>query len=127
MKTACLAVLASFTCPAAAQTPATRVDVELSSFKFTPAVITLQHGRAYLLHFTNTSSGGHDFVAKDFFATAKMTPTERRVLDKGGSVELSGGEQRDVRLIAPAAGRYTVHCSHFLHETFGMKGRIDVE
>jgi plastocyanin len=34
----------------------------------------------------------------------------------------------DVRLIAPTApAAYKVHCSHFLHQTFGMKGEIVVQ
>jgi plastocyanin len=31
-----------------------------------------------------------------------------------------------IRLTAPAAGRYKVNCSHFMHSTFGMIGEIIV-
>ncbi|URW75208.1 cupredoxin domain-containing protein [Sphingomonas donggukensis] len=108
--------------PAAAQGDAVeRVDITLSSFKFEPKSIHLQHGRPYLLHFTNSASGGHNFVAKAFFAAAKASG----VAD--GRVELERHASADVRIVAPAAGRYPVKCSHFLHSTFGMTGEIVVE
>lgn len=115
--------------PAMAQSPdwsmAARVPVDLRSFKYDPSTITLDHGRPYVLHLTNTSSGGHDFVAKGFFAAAKVDETDRAAVHDG-RVDVGGGESVDIRLIAPAPGRYEVHCSHFLHSTFGMKGTIVV-
>ena len=102
-----------------------RVAIELSNFKFTPSTIRLEHGRPYVLHLSNNASGGHNFVARDFFAAADVAGTDRGLLSKGG-VELGGGDQADIHFVAPAAGRYEVHCSHFMHSTFGMKGEIIV-
>lgn len=124
-----LFALASLSVPLAAQEPgwadARRVAIALSSFKYDPSTISLEHGRPYVLRFANTAGGGHDFVAKRFFAAARIAPADRARV-KDGEVELAGGEAVEVRLIAPAAGRYDVHCSHFLHATFGMTGRIEV-
>ncbi len=115
---------------AAAQVPttadATKIDVTLSSFRFDPDEIVLVHGHRYVLHFVNASSGGHDFVAKDFFSAATIAPDERQKVGKG-EVELKGNAQADVVVTAPAPGTYEFHCSHFMHESFGMKGRIVVQ
>lgn len=102
-----------------------RVEIEMSSFKYTPSTITLKHGQSYVLHVVNRSDGGHDFVAKAFFAAAQVAPEDRRLIGKG-EVELQGGAAVDIRLTAPAPGRYEVHCSHFMHSTFGMKAEIVV-
>jgi plastocyanin len=114
----------------AAQTPdwsqAKPVTIELSSFKFTPASETLQHGTAYRIHFVNTSSGGHDFVAKELFAGSVIAPEDRAKVTNG-SVDVGGSESVDVRLIPNRTGSFKVHCSHFMHSTFGMTGTITVQ
>jgi plastocyanin len=84
------------------------------------------HGHPYVIHFTNTSSGGHDFVAKDFFAAATIAPEDRSKVAKGG-VSLGGGESTDVHLVPNRPGTYKSHCSHFMHSGFGMKGQVVVE
>ena len=117
-----LAAMLASAAPGAAQ-PVTTVDVELASFKFTPSTVMLDHGRDYILRLHNTSSGGHDFVAKSFFDAAAITPADRDRVRKGG-VDVAGGETVQLRLTAPRAGRYPVHCSHFMHSAFGMKGEI---
>jgi|CZQE01.1.fsa_nt_gi uncharacterized cupredoxin-like copper-binding protein len=119
-----LALLA-FAGPAAAQSPE-RIEIDLSNFKFTPSTITLRHGQPYVLHFVNTAKGGHDFSAKAFFDAASMEARDRAVV-AGGEIELRGGQTADVRLTAPAPGTYDVHCSHFMHSTFGMTGKIVVK
>jgi uncharacterized cupredoxin-like copper-binding protein len=110
--------------PVAAQ-PAS-VEIELSNFKFTPATINLEHGRDYVLHFVNRSSGGHDFSAPAFFAAAKVAAEDQGKLSKSGRVALGGGEEARIHLTAPAAGHYKVSCTHFMHTTFGMTGEIVV-
>lgn len=125
-----LILAALLSAPAAAQSPdwshAAPVTIALSSFKFTPDRIVLKHGEPYRLHFTNTSSGGHDFAAREFFAAATIAPDDRATLS-GGKIELGEGESADVRLIPGKPGSYPVHCSHFLHSSFGMVGTIVVE
>lgn len=128
MRSILFAALAATSIPAAAQAPAggpDRIEIDLSNFKFTPSSITLHHGSAYVLHFVNKAGGGHDFVATSFFAAADVAPADRTRIANGG-IELRGGEAADVRLVAPAPGRYEAHCSHFMHSTFGMRGEIVV-
>lgn len=101
------------------------LTVELSSFKFTPASLTLDRGVTYRIHFMNTSSGGHDFVAKEFFAASTVAPEDRAKVENG-SVGVDGREAVDVTLVANKPGTYKMHCSHFLHSSFGMTGLITV-
>jgi plastocyanin len=101
------------------------ITVELSSFKFTPATLTLQHGTPYRIRFTNSSSGGHDFVAKELFDASTIAPEDRAKLRKGG-VAVDGGESVEIRLVPNQAGSYKSHCSHFMHSSFGMTGEVIV-
>ena len=110
---------------ASAQTGPEQVEIGLSNFKFSPSTITLQHGQPYVLHFANTAKGGHDFSAKAFFDAAAVAPEDRAAVAKG-EIELQGGQSVDIHLTAPAAGTYEAHCSHFMHSTFGMIGKIVV-
>jgi plastocyanin len=110
-----------------AQGPSPQViNVELSSFAFSPSALTFQHGRTYRLHLVNTSGGGHDFTAPEFFAASQIAPADR-VRVAGGKVKLAGKQSVDVTLTPEKAGIYALHCSHFLHAGMGMKGAITVE
>jgi len=102
------------------------LTLQLSSFKFAPSDIMLEHGVPYALHFVNSSSGGHDFAAKAFFAGAQIRAEDRAKI-RGGRVEIGGGESVDIRLIAPSPGTFKVRCTHFMHSMFGMTGRIVVQ
>ncbi len=128
MKTLLTAViLASFVvAPVSADVPSKRIDIALSNFKFTPSIVTLVHGQAYTLHITDTADGSHDLVAKSFFAAASVAPEDRKLISKG-AISLDGGETIDVHLVAPGPGTYEMHCSHFMHSTFGMTGKIVVQ
>ena len=117
--------LTLFASPISAQSGPTTIDIEMSSFKYKPATIQLEHGRDYVLHFVNTASGGHDFSAPAFFGAAKVAPEDRAKL-KRGAIGLGGGEEARIRVTAPAAGHYAVHCTHFMHSTMGMTGEIVV-
>jgi hypothetical protein len=57
--------------------PTATVAVQLSSFKFAPSTIVLDHGRPYVLRLTNVSDSGHDFVAESFFGAANVAPADR--------------------------------------------------
>ncbi len=103
-----------------------RVEIDLSNFKFTPDAITLRHGQPYVLHFVNQAKGGHDFEARAFFDAASVAPEDRAAVAKG-KVALGDGQSVDVHLTAPAAGTYEAHCTHFMHSTFGMTGKIVVQ
>lgn len=120
------ALLAIFASGAATAQPSQALTVEMSNFKFNPSTLTLKHGQSYVLHFVNNASGGHDFVAKEFFASSAISPEDRAKV-KNGEIELSGGESADVHLVANTPGTYKSHCSHFMHSSFGMTGQIVVE
>lgn len=102
------------------------VSIELSNFKFTPSTLTLQRGTAYRIHLANAASGGHDFVAKEFFAGSTIDPEDQAKIKNGG-IDLAGGEAVDIRLVANQPGTYKTHCSHFMHSSFGMTGTITVQ
>jgi uncharacterized cupredoxin-like copper-binding protein len=101
------------------------VAVQLSSFKFTPSTIVLDHGRPYVLRLANVSKDGHDFTASEFFAAAAVAPADRRLVQEG-EVEVPSGQVREIHLTAPAAGSYKIKCSHSFHKMFGMSGKIIV-
>jgi plastocyanin len=105
--------------PASAQ-PAVQT-VALWSYGYSPKPIHLKAGRPVRLVFVNRSGNGHDFTARDFFARSRILSGDVR----GGKIELGAGETKTVTLV-PAAGSYAVHCSHFLHRTFGMRDTIVV-
>ena len=94
---------------------------------FAPADLHLHAGQPVTIHFVNTGSGGHDFTAPEFFTAATMDAANRaRVGGAKGRVSLGKGESSDVTL-TPRAGTYKAHCSHFMHSSFGMTGKIVVD
>jgi uncharacterized cupredoxin-like copper-binding protein len=101
------------------------VNVELSNFKFTPSTLTFDHDQPYRLHLTNTSSGGHDFAAKELFAASTVPPEDAAKL-KNGAIGLKSGQSADVRLVPMKAGSYGFRCTHFMHSSFGMTGTATV-
>ena len=114
---ACLAAL-----PAAAQpTAAPPQTIALSSYAYAPAPILLAAGRPVTLTFVNRSGSGHDFTARQFFASSSILAGSAA----GGEIELRPGESRAITLI-PRAGTYPVHCGHFFHKQLGMRSRIVV-
>ena len=100
--------------------PAAQV-IQVWSFGFAPNPIYLTAGRPVTLTFANQSGGGHDFVAKSFFANARII----RGKVEDGEVDLAGHQSVSVTLV-PRAGTYRAHCSHFLHKQFGMTDVIVV-
>lgn len=103
------------------------VTVTLTNFHFTPAALKFHHGQAYTLRIVNAASGGHNFVAPEFFAASTMTAAERAKAP-GGKIELSGGDSSELHFAAPSRpGSYKLKCSHFLHSSFGMMGEITVD
>lgn len=110
---------AALATPAAAQPPGQ--VIELRSFDYAPRTILLMAGRPVTLTFVNRSGDSHDFTAKSFFGRSRIVAGAV----PGGRIELKGGRSQSVTLI-PAAGRYRVHCGHFLHKQFGMRAEIVV-
>lgn len=117
----------ALTVPVFAAEQAEKVTVVLANFSYTPADLHLKSGRNMAIHFVNKGSGGHDFTAPEFFAAATMDAANRaKVSGAEGRVSLGKGESIDV-MLTPGAGTYKVHCSHFMHSSLGMKGKIVVD
>ena len=109
--------------PAAAQAPAGRtVEVELSSFAFTPGTIRLRAGEPVMLRLTNSGRGGHNFSAPEFFAASQPSGAPLR----DGAIEVPSRQTIMVRVV-PRRGSYRLRCTHTLHTAFGMRGEILVE
>jgi plastocyanin len=105
--------------PVAAQ-PAT-YTIAVASFSFSPHPVQLAAGRPVTLTFVNRSGSGHDFTAREFFASSRILAGSA----PGGEIELRGGESRSITLV-PSAGTYQAHCGHFLHAAMGMTDQIVV-
>ena len=105
--------------PAPAQPAAQTILV--ASFSFGPKPIRLAAGQPVTLIFVNRSGSGHDFTAKEFFASSRIIAGAA----PGGEIELRGGQTRSITLV-PARGTYKAHCSHFLHSAMGMTDQIIV-
>ena len=101
------------------------VEVRLSNFAFGPKIVRLRAGQPVRLRLVNTSSSGHDFTARRFFAAASVRPQDRAAVGNG-SVEVRGRGSREIVLV-PKAGRYPLKCAHLFHKAFGMSGEIVVE
>ena len=98
------------------------VDVELTSFDFDPDIIRLRAGEPVVLRLRNPGSGGHNFSAPALFASASGVAGPVR----DGAVEVPSHRTVEIRLV-PARGAYRLRCTHTLHSTLGMRGRILVE
>lgn len=105
---------------AAAQTPAEQM-IQLSSYAYAPSPIRLVAGKPVTLTFVNVSGKGHDFSAKEFFASSRITTGS--VLN--GKIDLGAHESKSITLI-PVAGTFKVHCSHFMHDSMGMHTEVVV-
>lgn len=106
-------------------TTAPAVEVTLASFKYAPRAIHLKTDKPVVLHLVNTSSGGHDFNAPEFFAVATVCAQDREAIGDG-RVKVTPRRSVDIALV-PKAGRYPLKCSHNFHKMFGMSGEIIVQ
>ena len=111
--------------PLVAQAGPQRVEIVLANFSFTPSEIRLAAGTPVTLHLVNRGSGGHNFMAREFFTAASMGC--RHAHKTGHEGRGRTGQGRGYGHHAdPAAGSYKVKCGYFLHAGFGMKGTITV-
>jgi plastocyanin len=108
--------------PVAAYAQPAVVTIELSNFSFAPNSVQLRAGAPTTLHLQNASRGGHNFSAPEFFAAARIDPRSAAIV-RNGTVEVPAHGTVNVTLV-PAAGSYRLKCTHTLHSTFGMKGKI---
>jgi plastocyanin len=119
---------ASIAPPASAQQAQQSADVRvtLSNFDFGPALVRVPVRQRVTLTLVNSSKGGHDFAAGEFFRAARVDPADAAKIDNG-TVEVPGHGNVTIGLTIDRPGRYKLKCTHFLHATFGMKGEIVAE
>lgn len=98
------------------------VQVNVWSFGFGPTPLHLAAGRPVTLTFVNSSGSSHDFTARSFFASARITAGAA----PEGEIDLKPHETRSITLV-PRAGAYKAHCSHFFHKQMGMQASILVD
>jgi plastocyanin len=108
-----------FSVPIAASPPGQTILVW--SFGFAPNPIRLAAGQPITLTFQNRSGSNHDFTARQFFASSRITAGAA----PEGEIELKAHETTTITLI-PRAGTYEAHCSHFFHKPLGMSDTIFV-
>jgi len=107
--------------PAIAQ-PAAQLTVDVWSFGFGPKPIHLRAGQPVTLTFVNRSGSSHDFTAHGFFSNSRILAGSAGE----GEIDLPCHAVRTITLI-PRAGRYSAHCSHFMHKQMGMQDLIVVD
>jgi plastocyanin len=98
--------------------PPAAVTVNLTNYRFNPAIIQLEHGQPYRLHLVNASTRKHNFVAPGFLIASGRSARP---------IEVAAGKSVDVTLTAPVAGNYPLKCTHFTHALRGMTGWIIVK
>ena len=107
----------------------TRINVVLESFDFTPDRMTFERGQPYRLHLENHANGGHNFDAPEFFRSVYLRPdaTSAKIKAAGGVIELRRNGATDIYFVPTKSGNFPLECSHFLHGSFGMVGKIVVK
>jgi len=101
------------------------VNISLTSFALTPGTLYLKAGQPILLRVANDSGLSHDLTAPEFFSAAAIRPADAaRITD--GKIALSPHHSLIIAMI-PAAGRFSVKCSHKFHKMLGMSGLIVVD
>jgi plastocyanin len=112
----------------AADAPPAHQDVQivLSNFSFAPSMMRLQRNTPTTLHLMNTASGGHAFSSPELFAAVTIAPEDRGKI-MAGKIEVPAGQTVDITVTPNTAGTYPVVCTHFLHQTFGMRGTAVIE
>ena len=108
--------------PAASQPTPPTVTVTVWSFGFSPRPMHLRAGQPVTLTFVNRSGNGHDFTAREFFASSRIIAGAA----PDGEIELGSHQARNITLV-PRPGVYRAHCSHFLHAQMGMTDSIYVD
>lgn len=120
-----LALLAAAPATAQEWRQAGEVEIRLSNFDIEPGAIRLKAGEPVRLRLINMTPGNYAISAREFFAAATVRQRDRRLVS-GGSINVPGGEVRELVLV-PARGRYALHSSNLLYRILGMRGSIEVE
>jgi uncharacterized cupredoxin-like copper-binding protein len=99
----------------------TTIELGMVEYRFIPDHLTLQRGASYRLVLDNRGAEVHEFTAPALIAASTIENPD--ILDASGkAVVVKPGERRELRFIAPAAGRYPFICAD--HDWAGMTGEI---
>ena len=120
-----LLLAAPLAAPAQEWRRAPEYDVLLSSYDIEPEVIRLEAGQPVRLRLVNNSNQTHDFLAKRFFARAKLRRRDGGALENG-RISVGPGQSRTIAVV-PAPGRYKVRSGNLFRRLMGMSGTIIVE
>lgn len=86
-------------------------NVTGSSFKFDPAIITVNKGDLVKINFQNVG-GTHSLVLDDFNVKTEV---------------LSGGKSQSIQFTADKSGTFEYYCSVGNHRAMGMTGKLVVQ
>ncbi len=117
-------LLASLASPGRADPAApTTIELGMVEYRFIPDHLTLRPGAPYRLVLDNRGAEVHEFTAPALIAASTIENPD--ILDASGkAVVVKPGERRELRFIAPAAGRYPFSCAD--HDWAGMTGEVFV-
>ncbi len=90
------------------------IEIEASSFNFTPNNIKATQGDEIVFRVKNVSGSIHNFTIKD---------PKGQIIK---SVDLPGNEITEIDAVLSEAGEYEFYCDKTLHSSLGMKGQIEV-
>jgi uncharacterized cupredoxin-like copper-binding protein len=110
---------------AVAQT-ATPITVTLSNYAFTPSELDLKSGTTYRMHLVNAGPKTHSFSAPEFFSASQIADEDQAKVVKG-LVDLENGQSVDITVTPGRPGTFSFECTHFMHRTMGMHGKIVVQ
>ncbi len=107
------------------------VEVSLAEFAFAPETLAFERGRPYRLVLENGGRRTHTFVSEGFFkaiAVQKLASADGEIANPYiESIELARGAVKEITFVPVRPGSYDLRCTVFLHERFGMHGRITIE
>ncbi len=107
------------------------IEVSLAEFVFAPDTLALESGRPYRLVLENGGRRTHTFVSEGFFkaiAAQKLTFADGEIANPYiESIELAPGAVKELTFVPIRSGSFDLRCTVFLHERFGMHGRITIE
>lgn len=106
------------------------VTVTLSEFQFAPARLSFQSGVPYRLRLRNAGTRDHVFVSPGFFraiAAEKLVSADGEIARPYlQSIAVPPGAGKELFFVPVKTAVYGMKCTVFLHESFGMEGKITV-
>lgn len=105
--------------------------IVLSDYSFTPNAPVFKRDQTYRLHLENTSTHTHTFGSDTFFQAIAIQDVQVGGADVPAeglkNIELDAGQAADITFVAVNPGTHEFYCDVFLHDTFGMDGKIVIQ